>query len=405
MWNHCILDFILDTGSGGTLLWERNESNNSNDRRFSTTGIDMASGNSGDFNVPAYGLLEVKIFIYYECTGGGPDILTNVDKWKKKLRIKKRINVFYNETLSSPTIIHYNGYQILLPVYEMNKQQLDMAVLHELSHLKNGDLLLKNLGFVVNAMHSFNPVSYYLRIQIAKWVEANCDLHCCKAGQGEFEPKEYFECIMNLKEGCKDDKQLELMSCLFESKELLNFRIEAVKQTMESERQGKRKHYIIQTVFAVILMLFSFCAVTKTISYCYGKTLNYEKEFMAEEGKVEFKEGLKQDMFASAEVNYYEKDILNDPEGAELSLNAGGITVFTLPEGCRGQLAVVWFSSGEGIRIGFVKAEDSVGYIEKTEDDIVIIDTEKMEGKKQVFVENTGDEACQIEIFISGKLP
>lgn len=330
------------------------------------------------------------------------DILANVDKWKKKLRIKKKVNVFYNETVSSPTVIYYNGYQILLPVYGMRKQELNMALLHELMHLKNGDVIKKNIAFVVNAMHSFNPISYYLRIHMANWIEANCDLCCCEIGKEEFEPREYFECIMTLKERCQDNKQPDLINCLYESRELLNFRIEAVKQTRENGKQGK-KYFVIYTVFAVCLMLFSFCTVSKTISYCYGKTLNYKKESMVKEGEGGFKEGLKKDVFANAEVNYYDKDILNDLEGAEFSLDAGEITVFTLPEQCSDKLTVVLFSSGEEIRFGFAETEDRVKYIEELNGSIVI-DKKDMEGERQIFVKNTGKEACQIEIFISEKI-
>ena len=330
------------------------------------------------------------------------DILMNVEKWKKKLQIKKKVNIFYNRTLSSPTLIYYNGYKILLPVYGLDKQELNMALLHELTHLKNGDVLMKNIGFVVNAMHSFNPISYYLRMQIVNWLEANCDLQCCEIGEEEFEPKEYFECIMDLKERCKDDKQPDLVSCLFESKEMLNFRIEAVKRTRENGKQGK-KYFVIQTAFAVCLMLFSFCTVSKTISYCYGKTLNYKKESMVKEEERGFKEGLKKDVFANAEVNYYDKDILNDSEGAEFSLDAGEITVFTLPEQCSDKLTVVLFSSGEEIRFGFAETEDRVKYIEEFNGSIVI-DKKDMEGERQIFVKNTGKEACQIEIFISEKI-
>lgn len=330
-----------------------------------------------------------------------PDILTTVDKWKKKLKIKKRVNVFYNETLSSPTIVHYHGYQILLPVYEMSRQELSMALLHELTHLKNRDIILKNIGFAVNAIHSFNPVSYYLRIQIANWVEANCDLCCCEAGKDEFEPNDYFGCIMALKARCQNHKQPDVISCLFESKELLEFRIEAVKQTRESRKRDCRKYMVMQTVFAVFIMLLSLFTVSQTLRFCYGKTLDYRQEAKTRNEGIELKEGSKKDVFAGEKVNYYDKELLNDLEGAEFSLDAGEIMVFTVPEQCSDRLFVALFSSSQSVRFGYGGTEDRVKYIEEIGDGSILINKKDMGEELFLFVKNTGEDSCWIEIFIN----
>lgn len=329
------------------------------------------------------------------------DILMLLEHWKEKLKIKKKVTVLYNETLSSPTIVHFNGYQILLPVYEMSTQELSIALLHELTHLKNKDIILKNIGFVVNIIHSFNPISYYLRIQIANWVEANCDLCCCETGKDEFEPNDYFGCIMALKMRCQDQKQPDVISCLFESKELLEFRINAVKQTRESRKRDCYRYMAMQTVFTVFIMFASLFTVSRTLRYCYGKTLDYRQEIYAGNEETEWNEGSKEDVFTDGKINYYDKEILNDLEGAEFSLDVGEIILLEVPERCGDRLSVALFCSGGSAWFGYGGTENTVKYIDEIEDGNILIDKKDMGEDSFLFIKNMGQDVCRIEIFIN----
>lgn len=330
-----------------------------------------------------------------------PDILMLMERWKKKLKIKKKVNVLYNETLSSPTIVHFNGYQILLPVYEMSTQELSIALLHELTHLKNKDIILKNIGFVVNIIHSFNPISYYIRIQIANWVEANCDLCCCETGKDEFEASDYFGCIMALKKRCQDQKQPDVISCLFESKELLEFRINAVKQTRQGRKRDCYRYMVMQTFFTVFVMLFSLFTVSQTLHFCYGKTLDYRQEVYIGNEDSEWNEGSKEDLFTSGKINYYDKEILNGLEGVEFSMDAGEIILLEVPERCGDKLSVALFCSGGSFWFGYGGAKDKIKYIEKIEDGTILIDKKDMGEDDFLFIKNMGQDVCQIEIFIN----
>lgn len=325
------------------------------------------------------------------------EIQNIVDKWKTKLKIKKRITVFYNENMTSPALVYYNGYKILLPTYEMSELEINVALLHELMHLKNRDIFTKNIGFVVNAMHSFNLITHAIRQEIGKWEEVNCDFCCRQTGKEEFDSKEYFRCIMNLKERYGDVAHPDIMCCLFEVKDLLKFRID-VAQQMPEERKHSNRSVIVAAVLAVMGMFLSFFVVTYGISYCYDKTITYIEE--KQEDKCErFQEITKEEFLKDAKISYFDGNILNSAEGIKMQLEPGEIKVFTFPEGYSGILSVMIVANGNPYRLGFMKNEEQIRYIDDVMDACTKIDTEEIEGN-DLFIKNTGNQICQMEVFI-----
>ena len=326
------------------------------------------------------------------------EILNMVDKWKTRLNIEKKVTVFYNETMTSPALVYYDGYKILLPVYEMEKSELNIALLHELMHLKNEDIFTKNVGFVINAMHSFNPLTYAIRQEIGKWEEVNCDLCCCEEGKDEFTQNEYYHCIINLKERCGDVSQPDIMCCLFEVKDLLKFRIDAAQHVQEHKGKHNNRNLVITAVLVLILTLFSFQVVTNAVSYCYNKTIAY-KEDHGEDGGLEFQEATKEEWFAKAKVSYYDGDILDNPEGTKFALEAGEIMVFALSGEYRGGLSVMIASNGNSYQFGFVENIEMIRYIDRECDGCIRIDKEDMK-ENSLYVKNMGKEKCQMELVI-----
>ena len=330
------------------------------------------------------------------------EILNIVNKWKTRLNIKKKVTIFYNETIASPTLVYYSGYKILLPVYEMSKSEMNIALLHELTHLKNRDIFTKNIGFVVNALHSFNPITYAIRQEIGKWEEVKCDFCCCETGKDEFTSKEYFRCVMNLKERCGDVTQPDIMCCMFEVKDLLKFRID-VAQQMREERKHSNRSLVIVAILMFTLSLLSFPAVAYGVNYCYEKTSIYVVEDKQKEENNGFREIAKEEFLADAKVSYFEGDILNNSEGTKIQLEAGEVKVFNLPEGYSGDLSVAVASNGKPYQLGFIRSEERIRYIDGLGDDCIRIDTDWAEGK-YLLLKNTGKQGYQMELLIIEKV-
>lgn len=333
------------------------------------------------------------------------DILAQADKWIQRLGIHKRVMLFYNEELSSPTIIYYNkGYHILLPVYAMSENELDIVFLHELTHLKNNDILTKNIAFYVNAVHSFNPISYLLRKQIGNWAEVNCDMSCCETIKDDIGSMEYFRCIINMKKRCQDVIQPDRINCLFENKKLLKFRIDAMHQVRKAEKRHCRRYVVVPIFLSVIIMAVSLCTVSYAVTYCYEKTLNYtEEEYSSEDSEVKFKEVSKDDFFNGAEITCFDEDILNNSEGISFLLDAGEIADFSLPEQYSGSLLVCVVSTGGSFQLGFIDNGNGIKYMDGESTGVISIEAERIE-EGQLFIKNTERNACQIELFISEML-
>ncbi|WP_213525149.1 M56 family metallopeptidase [Paenibacillus sp. J31TS4] len=64
---------------------------------------------------------------------------------------------------------------VILPDTRFSDKELAMILSHELIHVKRGDLLVKLLVFLANAVHWFNPAAYSLNKQINTLCELSCD--------------------------------------------------------------------------------------------------------------------------------------------------------------------------------------------------------------------------------------
>ncbi|MEJ8545286.1 M56 family metallopeptidase [Brevibacillus borstelensis] len=64
---------------------------------------------------------------------------------------------------------------VVLPDTPLGEKELAMIISHELVHLKRGDLLMKLIVLVANAVHWFNPAAYSLNKQLNMLCELSCD--------------------------------------------------------------------------------------------------------------------------------------------------------------------------------------------------------------------------------------
>lgn len=64
---------------------------------------------------------------------------------------------------------------ILLPNPILEKDRLYMSLVHELTHIKQHDLLLKLLALVVQGLNWFNPLTYLMTSDLDESCELLCD--------------------------------------------------------------------------------------------------------------------------------------------------------------------------------------------------------------------------------------
>lgn len=116
---------------------------------------------------------------------------------RAELHIRRSLSLYEAPGIGSPFLMGLLFPAVYLPCQALSPEALRMIFLHELTHYKQGDLLLKWLALVANAVHWFNPLAYLLRRALSE----ACELACDQAVTGPMSPqerKQYMATILSL---------------------------------------------------------------------------------------------------------------------------------------------------------------------------------------------------------------
>jgi len=116
---------------------------------------------------------------------------------KSELKIKRHIRIRMSPEIQSPMLVGVLFPVIYIPCKEMPDENMRMVFLHELTHYKRKDLLIKWFSLFVNAVHWFNPLAYLLCTNVSEACEVSCDMSVTKNMSYE-EQKIYMKTILDL---------------------------------------------------------------------------------------------------------------------------------------------------------------------------------------------------------------
>lgn len=116
---------------------------------------------------------------------------------KDSLKIKHKIRVRKCKDSDSPFLTGVFFPIVYTPENTMDEEAEKLIYLHELTHYKNCDLILKWVAFFVNAVHWFNPLCYIITKNINEACEIACDMSVTK-NMDDDEKKLYMSTILNL---------------------------------------------------------------------------------------------------------------------------------------------------------------------------------------------------------------
>jgi len=96
---------------------------------------------------------------------------------KKAVRMQADSNlpVYMCNEIGSPMLYGYFKTKILLPHNAYEEQDISMILRHEAMHHKHGDLWIKLLLLLANAVHWFNPLVYIMVRRANRDLEYACD--------------------------------------------------------------------------------------------------------------------------------------------------------------------------------------------------------------------------------------
>ena len=118
---------------------------------------------------------------------------------KNELKIKRHIRLKASSDIGSPMLVGILFPTVYIPCLEIPDDNMRMVLLHELTHYKRKDLLVKWFAVLVNAVHWFNPLCYLACAALSEACEVSCDMAVTK-NMSEDEQKLYMQTILNLVE-------------------------------------------------------------------------------------------------------------------------------------------------------------------------------------------------------------
>ena len=118
---------------------------------------------------------------------------------KNELKIKRHIRLKVSSDIGSPMLVGILFPTVYIPCLEIPDDNMRMVLLHELTHYKRKDLLVKWFAVLVNAVHWFNPLCYLACANLSEACEVSCDMSVTK-NMSEDEQKLYMQTILNLVE-------------------------------------------------------------------------------------------------------------------------------------------------------------------------------------------------------------
>ena len=86
----------------------------------------------------------------------------------------KQIKIYRDEHISSPFLLGIFSPKIYVP-FQMEEQNLQYVLAHELTHIRRRDYVWKPLSFVVLSFYWFNPLVWVAYILLGRDIEAACD--------------------------------------------------------------------------------------------------------------------------------------------------------------------------------------------------------------------------------------
>lgn len=277
-----------------------------------------------------------------------PEMTAVFEELKSQLGIRGNVEFLWNEDVTSPIATGIRKRRVILPYDDFEGEKLQVMLLHELIHIKKHDLIYKAMTTVIVIIQSFNPPAYILVGLLNLWSEQDCDRKVVQrlASMG-IRRSGYFQIIWTISEAAeKMSRDLWVFSMLFESREMLERRVDFMK------KYGKNLKTTSKIVTA--LLLFTFITISTRTSYAAGVGMaNANDELFKKTQVVNFEESedvlVDTDEFVvSSEDNALVPQIVMDDEIITRGSDGASFD-WTIPAGTRYVTPEKFFRKGTNV--------------------------------------------------------
>lgn len=170
----------------------------------------------------------------------------------KKLNKEKRSPRLYRSNIiPTPMLIGVFRPIIMLPDKEYSDAQLNNILLHELTHFKRQDVLVKWIAVVAKSLHWFNPLIYFVQREIDRIIELSCDEEVIK-NFDKNDKQSYGKTLIDMVAEDKTSKSI-LSTTMCEEKKSLKERLGAIMK--------HKRFSFLAVVFSCILLIVTLCGI------------------------------------------------------------------------------------------------------------------------------------------------
>lgn len=166
------------------------------------------------------------------------------------LKRKNTLLLYKNPTVEIPILTGLFRPAVILPNKKYEDLRLRNILMHEITHMKRYDILVKRLLILVGAIHWFNPLVYFVRREINKACELACDESVIKKFNN-IEMQQYGDTLITV--AADSIKKMPLLTTMLEDKKNLKERLDAIMK----QKQHSKRTVIAASVFLVIIV----CAI------------------------------------------------------------------------------------------------------------------------------------------------
>ena len=213
------------------------------------------------------------------------EVVDTKEIWRKKLKIRQKIEVKYSYTIATPIICKVLKPVILLPARDYSREELDVIFVHELMHCKHKDILWKQLCAFARIVFWWNPLIQRFVYVVDSWNESYCDYAVTQVLKDK---KQYFTTVCRL--GIQPfQKGAYLCAALYEDKNQLKTRIYRIKAMQDTNKKAAAQ---ISAVMILLLVSFgSVVLITQGYHRIYMSTImmlgDIQQEIYLKEGGAE----------------------------------------------------------------------------------------------------------------------
>ena len=181
-------------------------------------------------------------------------VLDLLEDCKAQMNIHTPLAVVETDKITSPALFGFLRPRLLLPegmLNALNHAQLRHILLHELAHLKRGDIYLGWLVAILQTVHWFNPIVWFGFNRMRSDRELACD-NLALSAMGIEDPAEYGRTIVKLLENFSAPKYNPGLAGILEERSQLKRRITMIAKFKKSSHRISVGAVILIAILSVV---------------------------------------------------------------------------------------------------------------------------------------------------------